>query len=989
MTNNYKNLRFLQEKRFPKTLLSIAMLSAASFASAQQAEPASSDSAELLEEVVVSGIRASMDRNLDIKRMSGAIVDAITAEDIGKFPDKNVADSLQRVPGIVINRDGGEGAQVSIRGLSSDLTFTQLNGNFIASSPGEPSRSFDYTLLPANFIQRVEVFKSPEARLDEGGVGGTVILHTRKPLDMDANSGILNVEATYADVTEEFEPNFSGMYSWKNDDETLGFLVGYTRQERTNRTLSGTAEPGGGWRWIGDSPAVDVNGNEFTDSTRRFGPITDASGTTHEGAWIPQVVGTTVLEESREREGIQLSGQWQPTERMELGVNVYHFSLSQDRTESQFMIPEWRYNPDYLTDVHYDSSGTVVTGVDFANTPDNQNLEFPWILGGYIEEESTSDTYDFNFAYEGDGYHVKAIVGHTESEGGPSESWRAAYKATNPAAGPNSDIVESAAQVAGWNLNGRVNMYTDPNILTNLLNGFGGNADIGSTNSSFAVSDLEEDYMQLDVEFDVEFGIFTTIHTGMKYRSSALHRETRNTFFVEQETIDGLNNGTIDPDDLGDLGYQRIGGNPETRDILNTSPEDNITGGFGINVMPTINWGRYRSIVSSNYEKYTRREPNFIFEVEEDITSAYLQGDFAHNDIRGNVGVRVVQTDVSTLSTDLFTYLIDDIVDGAPRDSNGNLPRTSGEDRLIDVFTPINQDTDYTHVLPSFNIAWDATDYLVVRGALAKTMSRPGLSDLASPQRLTFVSQEWSDDRASENVVQEQGWSGRGGNDGLEPLEAVQADLSVEYYYAEGSAVGAALFSKEIDNFVVPLQISLTNNFDGFRDIVPAGNITIEPFETFANGTDATSRGIELFAQHAFDNGFGLYANYTYNDTNQADVSLNGEKVGESALVGSSEDQYNLSAYYENDDFSVRVSYNRRGEQILGLSDGINTFADEYEQIDVNASVNLTPDLTLTASIINLTEEEEFVRLGNDTSARLLRSSYSGRRAFLGLNYQF
>lgn len=122
-----------------------------------------------IEVIEVRGIRSSMAENLAVKRLSSSIVDAITAEDIGKFPDKNVADSLARVPGIVINRDGGEGSTVSIRGLSSDLTYTQLNGNFIASSPGEPSRSFDYSLLPSAMISSVEVFKSPEARLDEGG----------------------------------------------------------------------------------------------------------------------------------------------------------------------------------------------------------------------------------------------------------------------------------------------------------------------------------------------------------------------------------------------------------------------------------------------------------------------------------------------------------------------------------------------------------------------------------------------------------------------------------------------------------------------------------------------------------------------------------------------------------------------------------------------------------------------------------------------------
>src|SRR3954469_3982951 len=156
-----------------------------------------------LQEVVVSGYRQSIDASLNVKRAADATVDVITPEDIGKFPDKNVADALQRVPGVIISRDGGEGSRVSIRGLNSDLTLTELNGNFIAGTDtGDPSRSFNYLLLPSSMIGSVEVYKSPEARLDEGGVGGTVILRTRRPLDLKPWSGFVSAEGTDSDVTD-------------------------------------------------------------------------------------------------------------------------------------------------------------------------------------------------------------------------------------------------------------------------------------------------------------------------------------------------------------------------------------------------------------------------------------------------------------------------------------------------------------------------------------------------------------------------------------------------------------------------------------------------------------------------------------------------------------------------------------------------------------------------------------------------------------------
>lgn len=201
-------------------MLSASLVGGIAAAQAQDAAPAAQQPAgadpgsAAPADIVVTGYRQSIEQSLRQKREANAFVDVITAEDIGKFPDKNVADSLQRVPGVIIERDGGEGSRVSIRGLSSDLTLTQLNGNFIASADsGDPSRSFNYTLLPANMIASVDVFKSPEARLDEGGVGGTVILKTRRPLDLDPWSGFLSAEGVYADVSEKFEPQISGQLS--------------------------------------------------------------------------------------------------------------------------------------------------------------------------------------------------------------------------------------------------------------------------------------------------------------------------------------------------------------------------------------------------------------------------------------------------------------------------------------------------------------------------------------------------------------------------------------------------------------------------------------------------------------------------------------------------------------------------------------------------------------------------------------------------------
>lgn len=980
MTTHKKPGQTRKVTRFQKSLMCLSVLSAFGAAHAQeQTDQQTAQADDALEIIEIKGIRSSMAENLATKRMSQAVVDAITAEDIGKFPDKNVADSLQRVPGVVIARDGGEGARVSIRGLSSDLTFTQLNGNFIASSPGEPSRSFDYTLLPSAMIKKVEVFKSSEARLDEGGVGGSVLLHTRKPFEMEANSGVLNLEATYADVTEDYEPQGTALYSWKNEDETLGFLVGYTKQDRTNRTLSGGTDANI-WRWTGEAgSAVDANGNPI-DNNNPWAALNDANGNTYSDVYFPQVARTSVIEEDRQRQGVQLTGQWRPTDRIEITANYFGFELGQDRTLSVVDIPEWSLSPNFLSNVTIDDAGLNVIGVDYVVGAGGveKDMQFPWIRGTYTREESTSDTFDFSFSYDGDDFSATVVVGHTEAEGGPTENWEAAYKSSNW--GQGDDFIENAAQYAGWSLGSdRLSMYMDPNTLNALLSGVGGAADPGSSGSSFVNSELEEDYAQIDLDIFVDWGMFHTVKTGMKYRKGELHRETGNNFFLDPDFDIAAAEATEDGIDVFDS-YQWNDGMPAAADVLNSSGEDNIAGGFDINLMPTINWDKYRDIITSNYVPYTRIEDQFVYDIEEEIQAAYVQGEFQYSDFRGNVGVRVVRTTTTAASTDLYTYFLDNVDDetGEP---------VTGDDRFVESFDLIESENTYTEVLPSLNIVWDAGENLVVRAAAARVMSRPGYSALGSQERISFVSDEWASDRAEFNELP--GFRGSGGNKNLEPYLSDQFDLSLEYYYGEGSAVGTAVFYKKVDNFIVPLVIDRTTDFAGFGDIVPAGEITISPYSTSGNGSDAKSKGMEVFIQHAFENGFGLYANYTRNITNKADITVDGVLEGQSPLVGSAKYQYNLSAYYETDDYSLRASWNKRGDTVLGLNSGFNVYQDPYDQIDLNASYSINEDIVVNASVVNVTGEEATSRVGDDVSSRIYNTSYSGKRYYVGVTYNF
>jgi TonB-dependent receptor len=975
---------------FKKSVLCTAIACSMGIAQAQDVdnlEEASNQSTkekktaeEQIEVIEVRGILASAAANLSIKRLSNSVVDAITAEDIGKFPDKNIADSLQRVPGVVISRDGGEGDSVSIRGLSSDLTFTQLNGNFIASSQGAPSRSFSYSLLPSTLIERVELYKSSEARLDEGGIGGTVLVHSRKPLNMDKNSGILRVESTYSDLTDKNEPQFNGIYSWKNDEENFGVLVGYTKQERTNRS---------------QLSSINILNSNFKYQERANGQAVDGGAI----GYAPQSMVQEVLEEKRDREGVQITSQWRLNDALELGFNYFHFSLGQDAIKNQLEYPEWHNKDAFWTNVRVDEDLDWVTGIDYASGVSGAEgvFDIPRINGEFIREESTSDTFDFYADYEGDDFNAKFVIGHTEGEGGPTKKYRAAY------------YPKQASTFYGYDLsNQNLTTYMDPNMFTNLQAGIGGDADVGATDSSFITGTQEEDYAQLDVDYFLDMGIVETLRFGVKYRDGKIHRESRNTFYLSPDfDIDAaLANGgeiTIDDD------YSRHGGIPSITDVLADQPLDNLSDAVNTNLFPAVNWNAYDRILEENFVRYTRNEKDFVYEVEEEILSAYVQADYKYENFRGNFGLRYVDTTTTSIASDRIVYRLDRYRN---EDTSSQIEEAIGRPKEIVV---VEKEENETHLLPSFNFVWDVDDNWVVRAAAAKVMARPSYGDLGSFQTLTYTSSEYSKDKALDDdfdpIRDAEGWRGSGGNSTLKSITSIQYDLSLEYYYGGGSGASIAVFEKNLENFVLPVTIdvmrslevrefTLTEPGSGNQTVTAGGDFAVKDYDTSGNAGKAKSSGIEFTWQHFFDNGFGFNANYTLNNTNEADIVVEGEIVGKSALPGSTDYQANASIFYENDVYGVRASYNRKGRSIGGNSlllteldpeSGTETyhkrFGDTYDQIDVNGHYNYNDNIILTLSVINLTKSESYNYVGD--KERFSSRSYGGRRIDAGITYRF
>lgn len=1006
-------------------LAAAAFVPAAAFAQ-QATTPSETPSATTLDSVQVTGYRYAIEKSLQQKRDANAVVEVITAEDVGKFPDKNVADSLQRVPGVVITRDGGEGKSVSVRGLDPDLTLTQLNGNYIATSEtnDEASRSFNYTLLPSNMLSSAELFKSPEARIDEGGIGGTVILHTRRPLEMESNSGYVTLEGTSSDNSRDVDPQASALYSWHSDDERFGVLVGVTQQKRTSRTMEATTE---NYQWYGtDTTARDVFGNDMNQGGVNYwwgnSGFNDQNGRNYTDFYMPTSVNFAVKEEERQRKGGQFTFQFKPTDNVTLTANYFRFELEGDYTQNMLKIPEWnmaRYNQDgnwaggrLLNGLTMDPSGSIVTGAQFEKIPgktyycsedeaaaaglppggwgpDDCTIPTPQLTGDYSREKALSQTADLSVDWDiSPLWKASFSGGRTWSEGGASMKFRMSAKPRRRVDG----VWQTGNQYSAWDLTGTPSATFSPDLQQQLMNGIA-EVDTGSTDSSWMQTEIKQNHFQADFTKLFETGWLDSFQFGAKYSDGKVHRNTGNTYWVCPGT---------DPADYDNNRYQA--GCDNTAGIAQpgfflSNPISGINGGFNANVFPGINYPAYINYLNDRYGgSHNRTEEDFVYNVNEKVYAGYFQANFRTERLRGNVGLRVVRTEQFAQSSDAIERFNDYFLDnasGAPMSCTDPAAAAfptygceSGFVRLPDSlarqksFELIGTDKTYTDFLPSFNIAWDITENLVLRGAASKVIARPSYTSIAAPGALSYYSAEYVNDRRVAGGAPQEGWQGHGSNKNLEPFEATQFDVGLEWYFKPGAVAGIGLFRKNVDNFTVPVVRDV-------QMVVGGESVTVQDYETQANGRDGVSQGVELYGQYTFDMGFGVQANYTYNDTNLASIVLDGESIGSSPLVGSAKNQANVTVFYENEKFLARASYNRRGEVVGGLNGGMTEYTEPYAQLDLNVAYNFTDALTFTASVLNATKEEQRVHLGNDTDARLISSLYSGRQLYFGATYKF
>ncbi len=862
--------------KYSKNILSLAVMSVlgisqSAYAFAEEQKESKAD----VERITITGTYSgSLSRAMDIKKESSNIVDVISAEDIGKFPSENVAEALQLVPGVQIDRNRGEGLGVSVRGLGPAFQITQLNGRNVAinenvENSGQNGRQFRYDILPSDLISGLEVVKSPSASMEEGAIGGLVNIKTFRPLQLN-NSSSLTLRTSYSDLADSTDPKVSGLYNWKNDDKTFGILISGAYSERELRQ----------------------------DRVFTFGWLQGALEATPgnpslETAFAPQRNRPTLERQSRERQSLSTAIQWESSDTHELNVDLLW---------SQF-------------NVAFDEIGI---DIELGGQVENAVLQGNSLVSGTAlgtklqlsressEAEHDSFTLGVNNKWTFDNWLIEADLSLSEA----------------------NSITDDPIKRTRLRLNDQAVSFNYSNGHENAPN-FAFPVDI--TDSSIfpgrrieyrTIEANDEDYgLKLDFERLLD-GTINSIQFGLSLRSRErvyTRRDIRVSDGISGEFFDS---SFFDEFPVSDFASNASGDYPRTF----TAP----------------NGDAFHETFFTNdlvQQPLTTGDQRNSYVVEEDITAGYVQANFESLEglpFFGNIGVRLVRSEQSPSGTSVI----------------------DGEAVAVD-FT-----NTYTELLPSANINFELTDGLFLRAAFAKVIARPSLPDLRPG--LTF-----STDQPT----------AKGGNPLLNPYEALQYDLSLEWYFGESSYASGGLFYKDIGTFI-STEAQLLN--------VNGNEVTLSaPFNT----GEGDIQGIEVAFQHVFESlpepfdGFGVQANYTYVES-KVEATENGI-LTEQTIAGLSKNSFNFVAFYEQNNFGARLGYNWRDEFLV--SNGVGVVADEIQAafgtLDMSISYTLTDDINLSFEGVNLTDES--IETFFEDEVRGGRIDHYGRRFSVGVNFKF
>ncbi len=997
-----------------KMVVSALALAISGFSSGALAQAAPESA---VEEVVVTGIRASLASALNEKRYADNLVEVIQAEDIGKLPDQNLAEVLENVTGVQITRTAGVGTGVQIRGTGANRT--EINGvSTVGSGSGRSGINFED--VSAGIIAAVEVTKSPEAKTIEGSVGGTINLRTIRPLDLDEPLATIRVQGEESSLsTDGTQPRFSGTYgnNWSTEAGDFGFVGSFSYAEqdvtafrpRTDRDnfVAGedastpqdfdflpiqfliqdydnyeyeTTNFAGSFEWAPNDKvkmhfdAVINDQERYEESSRiqasgisglarsyvpdafetvDFGSADSSSGSVDLGSIQAAVQGVIPLDADGSDGNLRFSG-----------------DTNSRQTDSQIFSAgiDWQVN-DRLSASFELSSSTSETSTPYFNTTlnfinPNSPLNADALLANHLANEAAGE----ESAYDSNENGTPFVYDLT----GGSLTWGIAYDA---------EYAPTAAQIM------------DP-----------ANTVLRDVQQSQSTADNSEDAFRADFTYALDWKAITSVDFGYRYNETNSKRD-------QVTSSVGLREFADSP--TGDLFAEVLVAGPSNfndadgralyvRDFLQIDPQRVASDPEG--VLAILN----AAIVANNAITGSTRGPisaptssqSAFFDITEETSALYGQANFEHGMFRGNVGLRYLETDLTSKG---FATL------------NGET-------------SPTSADSSYDFILPRINVVADVRDDLVVRAGWGKDIRRPDFDDLSSA--FTFSTSP----NPAVNL----------GNPGLEPEEVESFDISAEWYFAEGSVVSVGYFNKKRSGlFVTQSEDPETNLVDGryLRDItapcegggifnpiadqnvfVPDGVTGVGicvPSSQRVNGSgETTQKGFEFAVQYDFAqfeeqlgwaSGFGVLANYTiqefsggdsyWTDTSRAATVFGSNGATDvdmrASLLDLSENSYNFTVYYEKYGLSARARYTwreaYRSDDFGSTSSypwGFPVVQEDRGQLNASVNYDVNENLSIGLEAVNITEEEVEQSCVNE-GALLCYQGLTDRRITFGATYRF
>jgi iron complex outermembrane recepter protein len=907
-------------------------------ARAQDNPPAATPAPPATQVIQITGTRASLERSLALKREAGTVQDSISATELGRFPDDNVADSLSHITGVAITRTaGGEGIKVSVRGLGPEYTLTTFNGRILGTDGA--GRDFAFDVLPSDMISGADVVKSAQASLTEGAIGGLINLRSASPFDQRGQHGLIRLEADRNLMSRLNGGKLSATYSNTFSDQ-LGVLVGVVYANRKVRT--DTAGNDGGWTrnavpgstdwpwgnaWGG---AIDPNNNGVLDANE-------------EGLIGPGQFRVGSILEQKKRLALSGKLEWRPA----AGVKVVL-----DGIKTRLDSPQVGYQQSYYP-LHAPgrwSNVTVNNGIvtDFTMSNPNPELRLnPELLNLTTHRVVDTALYGINAQWQaspaltlsGDVYRSTS-----ERNSGGLDTY-VVLRMNQP---NTSRITLTGSQV--------------PNVVTTFADGRDLSAGLAA--GRFGASDFNTHYMSLAGD-NVKDAITGATLGGVWSLDAYSVEDLRfgvglNDRKKSRDLINNdLNGGSGYYSGSNAINVGALGGNVVTPLTL-PNFMDNVPGNFPRSFLAFDVPAYLERLRQYNGQPrpgggvydYSQAGPQWnplqSYRVSERTVSGYFQADLAGERWRADVGLRLVRTETTSQAWDAkITSII----------ANGPFNYTA----VYAAPTTVQQDSTYTFALPSANFTWKLLPELQLRLAAARTMARPSVDKLAPTN--TTASVAWGE---FTQVY--------GGNAELKPYSANQVDVSAEWYFAKNSIFNVAAFQKDIKN-------QITTSWEPMQDIGVPGYLfnIIRPI----NGDKARVRGIEVGLQHLWDNGFGVRGQYTRNKASSIVEGVSRPLEGIAPATSS------LGVLYEKGPWSLSLT----ADHTDGFVTAVNVIGAGYNEevkpitwVTAQAAYSISDNLRVTFEGRNLADAEEKYTLGG-----VLPQGYNryGRAFTLGLSLRF